>query len=878
MEKNQKSELDQQTGSNVVKSDVAVGMRISTQLLIYTVSLIVLAILIVSIVAYTSGTEILSQLNGVDMTEVMSNFRNRLLIVSIIIIVVATAIAWMISSKLEKKLTQLKNVAQEMVQGKLDLEIEDNGRNELDALLSAFRTVVQNNKELAEAAERMAQGDFDVSIIPRSQEDVLAISMQGVLDEMNRVNQAILKFGQAATEGQLNYRGNTNEYSGAFKNMILALNNVINTFIKPLKVANKAIERIGRGEIPPKITTAYKGDFNDLKENINACIDGLGALTETGQVIHLLEMNDFSTRMEGDYLGIYNDLKISVNEMQQKLSTIQSIVRNVAHGNLSDYDELVNNGQCCEADEFVPSMIQMIKNIRDLVEEVDEMTKLAVAGELDHRGDSSRFNGEYIKVIDGFNRTLDVVIEPIQVASQTLEQLSKGHLDVQMEGDFQGQHGIIKENLNRTIGFLKNYVNDLTAILARIGEGDLSQELRAYYHGDFNEAKLVINEITTRLSKNMLDIDIAAGQVESGAVQISNGAQALSQGTTEQASAIQELSASIDEVAAETRLNAQNAGEANQRAISVRTNAEAGNQQMASMVSAMAEINESSDNIKKIIKVIDDIAFQTNILALNAAVEAARAGVHGKGFAVVAEEVRTLAARSADAARETTVLIEGSIEKVAAGTQIADETAISLSGILSEIEKVTSLVSDIAKASNDQASEIAQITKGIEQVSTVVQSNAATSEESAASSQELSSQAEMLKQMIDTFKLKTDRQKTESIDNPAAVKLREKAKMPAIISMDWETQVAALAADAKALGYQDIAVMDLAGHAKYLNDLGEFDSWDEYWYLAGFKGEAAVSEETVSKVTNQPVIFDVAPIKDGGQVVGLLVGRREPVR
>lgn len=391
MEKNQKSELDQQTGSNVVKSDVAVGMRISTQLLIYTVSLIVLAILIVSIVAYTSGTEILSQLNGVDMTEVMSNFRNRLLIVSIIIIVVATAIAWMISSKLEKKLTQLKNVAQEMVQGKLDLEIEDNGRNELDALLSAFRTVVQNNKELAEAAERMAQGDFDVSIIPRSQEDVLAISMQGVLDEMNRVNQAILKFGQAATEGQLNYRGNTNEYSGAFKNMILALNNVINTFIKPLKVANKAIERIGRGEIPPKITTAYKGDFNDLKENINACIDGLGALTETGQVIHLLEMNDFSTRMEGDYLGIYNDLKISVNEMQQKLSTIQSIVRNVAHGNLSDYDELVNNGQCCEADEFVPSMIQMIKNIRDLVEEVDEMTKLAVAGELDHRTDSGCF-------------------------------------------------------------------------------------------------------------------------------------------------------------------------------------------------------------------------------------------------------------------------------------------------------------------------------------------------------------------------------------------------------------------------------------------------------------------------------------------------------
>ena len=555
----------------------------------------------------TNWTLIVAQYEA-DVLAPITNLRNLILLISLVILVIGGIAAYVMAQKLAKPIIKLKEVADQVAVGKVDVDIEVTTHDEIGDLMLSFETMIENNKGMAAAAHRMAQGDFEVEITPRSEDDVITYSMIAVLKEMNRVHDAIVKIGNAALEGQLNYRGNTNEYTGAYKDLIISLNNVINTFVKPLKVANKAIERIGNGVIPPKITTAYKGDFNDLKNNINACIDGLGALTETGEVLHRLYVNDFSAKMEGTYLGVFGDLATSVNEIQWKLNYIHAIVNNVSNGNMNDYDELVTIGKRSDEDEFIPSLIQMIENIHSLVSEADEMTQLAVEGDLNHRGDPSKFMGEYAKVITGFNQTLDAVIEPIQAASATLDELAKGNLNITMDGDFKGQHGKIKEDMNRTIEFLKNYVTEITAILQRIGEGDLSQEIKTYYHGDFVAIKLAINNITTHLSEVMKEIDDAAGQVEAGAIQISDGGQALSQGTTEQASAIQELTASIEEVAAETKRNATNANEANERAIEVRTNAEVGNAQMSKMVTAMVEINESSNNISKIIKVIDDIA------------------------------------------------------------------------------------------------------------------------------------------------------------------------------------------------------------------------------------------------------------------------------
>ncbi|MCG2730471.1 MAG: methyl-accepting chemotaxis protein, partial [Acetobacterium sp.] len=537
--------------------------------------------------------------------------------------------------------------------------------------------------------------------------------LKRTIETIRHLIQETTRLSQAAVAGKLETRGNTKAFEGGFRDIVEGVNATLDAVVGPLNIAAEYVNKIGQGKIPEKITRSYEGDFDKLKQSINACIDGLGALKEGNRVLALMSQNDFSQNIENQYLGIYGEIGTGINSVHDQLVRIVQIANHIEAGELGDLSELKAIGKRSDNDTLIPSLIGMMENIVLLVAETQKMTQIAVSGELSYRGDETRFAGEYAKVIVGFNQTLDAVINPITEASGTLKELAAGNLNTAMTGEYQGDHAIIKEDLNQTIVNLKRYVKEITGTLEEISQGNLDQEITSAYTGDFLAIKQALNGISSSLSSTMTDIDTAAAQVEIGAKQISDGGQALAQGTTEQASSIQELTASIEEVAGETKQNAVRANDANELAVRVRKNAEVGNDQMIKMIVAMRDINDSSNNISKIIKVIDDIAFQTNILALNAAVEAARAGQHGKGFAVVAEEVRTLAARSAEAAKETTGLIEGSIEKVGAGTKIADETAESLKEILHEIEKVTSLVGNIARASTDQAAEITQITQGI---------------------------------------------------------------------------------------------------------------------------------------------------------------------
>lgn len=679
-----------------------------------------------------------------------------MIILLVVGLILALLLGVLIASTITKPIARINMMIKEMSLGHLGMRLNMDYQDEVGEMAAAMDHFADDLQHVViETMHQISAGDVSADIEPKDDQDEITPALKQTIETIRGLIAESVLMSQAAVEGRLEIRSNADDFDGGFREILVGFNHTLDALVVPLNVAAECVSQIGCGIIPEKIEDTYYGDFETFKNSINACIDGLAALKEGNLVLGLMNQNDFSQSIQGDYLGIYAEIAESINGIRRLLLTITRIAGNISQGNLSDLPNLQQEGKRSDNDRLMPTLVAMIENINLLVAETETMAQIAVEGDLSHRGDSSKFSGEYATVVDGFNQTLDAVIEPIREASNVLQDLAHGNLHTMVMGAYKGDHAKIKEDLNQTVVSLEAYVGEITGTLEEMGRGNLNQEITSEFRGDFAAIKNSLNGINRQLSTTLSDIDEVSAQVETGAIQISDSGQALAQGTTEQASSIQELTASIEEVADETKSNAVRANEANERAMAVRENAAVGNHQMGKMVAAMAEINESSQDISKIIKVIDDIAFQTNILALNAAVEAARAGQHGKGFAVVAQEVRNLAVRSSEAAKETTSLIEGSINKVEIGTRFADETAISLKEILREIEKVTDLVKNIAQASSDQAREIEQINQGIDQVSMVVQTNSATAEQSAAASEELSGQAQLLKQMVSAFEIKT---------------------------------------------------------------------------------------------------------------------------
>ncbi|HUN54999.1 MAG TPA: methyl-accepting chemotaxis protein [Smithella sp.] len=429
-----------------------------------------------------------------------------------------------------------------------------------------------------------------------------------------------------------------------------------------------------------------------------------GPLRKGVWMMEELEQGHVSSRLgmkRKDEIGILSQAMDRFTDKLQKV-VVGTLIK------ISAGDVAIELPQMDSKDEIGPALKLMINTIKNLIKEMDILTGNAMEGKLDVRGNANAFDGAYQEIVAGVNKTLDAIMGPINETSGALVRVANKDMTVRVKGDYKGDHAKIKESLNLAV---------------------------------------------ENLDKALQQVAVGAEQVASASVQVSTGGQALSQGASEQASSLEEISSNLQEMSSMTKQNVLNARDAKGVADQARSSADKGVESMDRMSSAINQIKSSSDATAKIVKTIDEIAFQTNLLALNAAVEAARAGDAGKGFAVVAEEVRNLAMRSAEAAKNTSNLIEDAVKNSENGVAINTEVLKNFQDIAEKTNKVSQVVAEIAAASEQQDQGISEVNKAVEQLNQVTQQNAANAEESASAAEEMSSQSEEMRSMVAGFKL-----------------------------------------------------------------------------------------------------------------------------
>ena len=625
--------------------------------------------------------------------------------------------------------------------------------------------------EINKAASRIAAGDLDFTIpLAANDRSSAMAAMRTMQEKINLLVSDAGMLSQAAVDGRLSTRADATRHQGDFRKVVEGVNATLDSVIRPLNVAANYVDRISKGDIPARITDHYNGDFNTIKNNLNTCIDALNGLIE--------EMHNMSAQHDAGDI----DVKVDESRFQNAYQMMAKGVNDMVSGHIAvkrkamtcvkafgegDFDAPLEQFPGKKA--FINDTVEQVRrNLKALIVDATMLSEAAIEGRLTTRADASKHHGDFRKIVEGVNQTLDAVIGPLNVAAACVDQISRGDIPAPIREHYNGDFNTIKENLNTCITAINALVDDAGMLAEAAREGRVTVRADAGRHqGDFRKIIEGVNETLEMIVNPIVTIKTAAETINTAAKEIAQGNTDLSQRTEEQASSLEQTASSMEELASTVKQNAENAKQANQLAMTASSVAVKGGEVVQQVVGTMSAINDSAKKIEDIISVIDGIAFQTNILALNAAVEAARAGEQGRGFAVVAGEVRNLAQRSASAAKEIKGLITDSVDKTSEGTTLVENAGKTMDEIVSSVKRVADIIGEIAAASIEQSSGIDQVNSAVTQMDEVTQQNAALVEQAAAAAESLMEQAEEMNAAVGVFKLES----SHSATSPASMKI-----------------------------------------------------------------------------------------------------------
>ena len=535
---------------------------------------------------------------------------------------------------------------------------------------------------------------------------------------------------------------------------------ISSSITKPMDKLVKATQGIANGDFSTNVAENRRDEIGRLSQAFGSMCNTLNSFNDSlkkmGSYDDKKDLKEYLINEE-NLLGEYREMAVVLNKMminnvtvlEQSKKSLECIHK-IANGNFdADIENFDGYG------EIFNSIIETLRSsLKKIYDEITNLVDNASNGKLDTYADVTAFSGDWANLITGLNNLISSIVTPIKEMEKTLDLMANGDMSAQVKGDYKGEFAVIKESVNSSIYHTSIYISEITEVLSKMANHNLNIDITREYIGDYGKIKDALILIINNFNRLIDEIRTSSTQVADGANLIAESSVSLSEGAARQAETVDKLNITVGNILDKAKANTENAEKARILANEAKDNIEKGSHHMNKMLSSMQEINDVSNNIRNIIKTIDDIAFQTNILALNAAVEAARAAEHGKGFAVVAEEVRNLAARSSQAAKETNDLINGAIEKIAEGSEIATETATSLSAIVSEIDNIVVEVEQCAADSREQNANIENINSGISNIVDVAHTNSSESQKCAAVSEELSSQSHVFREEISSFILK----------------------------------------------------------------------------------------------------------------------------